>query len=743
MTALLPDKDSDYLSPRTGAAAIHAFARTDDDGAGQSLTLRDLLSFLLGHWVWLLIAAVVFAAVGVTVGSVKAPRYEAEGLLVIDTAEVNIPELQTVRSNATVDPWAARSEARILASRELVGAAVSNLRLLEDPNFNPVLRLSLRFRLLGSLSLPFLSAGTPGVETVDDPQATALTKTIANIRRDLEVASEERSYAINVSYLGREPKSAANFVNELMEAYVAQDVEARRAAAIQAGIQLKARMDALYLDLQATRDEIRAREARTESIVTVQGTISAQDAAALAEERRRLRAERLRVGADLAQLQAAVAGNGLNLLNDKLVTPRLRALWQTEAALQRTLAENALNFGPRHPRMISFQNEIEKVRTELRAEVLAIKVGLQERAATLGYQEELLGERLRDASIAAATSAEGRAALDQLGSEARSKQALYDRYRERYEQTIANQAIFGAKARIASRAEPPVEPSGPSPPVQGAVGGVLGMTLVAAWLVGRRWMHDDIESLDEAVRVSGAKPLGAIPRVGGNKAGRGFSDLVARFPQGTAAETVRGILHRLGAGRHDNPLRIVMVTSPTQRDGKSSLVAAMARIGARDGLRCLAIDCDFHRAGLGRLVGLRPQAYLNDFAEHAATLDDLIVGELGGAHFILARPVGHCSWAFLRELRLELLGQSLRSRYDLVIIDTPPVMSVVDPMVISLAADAIVLVLPWRAAGRELVREVVRRIAGFGCPLAGVVLSRARGREHERYGYRGYAGQGV
>ena len=124
--------------------------------------------------------------------------------------------------------------------------------------------------------------------------------------------------------------------------------------------------------------------------------------------------------------------------------------------------------------------------------------------------------------------------------------------------------------------------------------------------------------------------------------------------------------------------------------------------------------------------------------QDGTTVDQLIVRDASGADFILARPIQHCSRAFLDSLQLDRLTMTLRNRYDLVVIDTPPLLSVVDPL-LSRFADATILVLPWRAitgASRG------RRSSGCsGSPVARRRRHRARGGVHERYAYAGYSAE--
>ncbi len=724
----------------SGAPTVHEAAPASELSGGSTHPgLGELVRVLWRHWFVLLAAAVACAALAVAVGQVLPQRYAAQGILRIDTREVTIPELQTVRPNEAGSPWVARSEAAVLTSRELVEAAVRSLGLEADPDFNPELRpspldrLAERFPLLARLCASLASGPADG-----PPPPAPETVTAEAIQLDLQAVSEERSFTIMLRYLGRGAESAADLVNAMLDQYIEQDVRAKREATASAGAQLKARMEALGGELEVARAAIRELEARSDLVQTGEGTITAQEAAGLAEERLKRESNLAAVEADLAQVDAGLGAGGMNLLNERLVTPRLKAMWEAEAELQRTMAQDAVNFGQRHPRMVALENEIKRIRGEIGAEVQAVRAGLAEQARTLRTQTAALGERLTQMQQAAGVTARDRLQLAQLQEKIAGKQSLHDRYRAVYEQTLANDAVFRADARVVSRAVPATRPAGPSAPLRAVIGAMIGGLLAIAFVVSRTWLSDRIMSLDDAARLANAPALGSVPEVGGWARRHRLADLDRIGALSPAFETVRGILYRMQLGDRRALGRVIMVSSPGKGDGKSSLVTALVRTGAHDGLRCVAIDCDFHRAALSGLIGQRPARWLDEYGQDGARLEDLIVPDSSGADFILARPVACCSRTFIESLRLDLLTMQLRGHYDLVVIDTPPLLSVVDAQLLSRFADAVILVLPWRAISRRLAREAIERLQWFACPLAGVVLSRARGRAHERYAYAGY-----
>jgi succinoglycan biosynthesis transport protein ExoP len=730
-----------------------------EHGAAESIprslvSLRDLLRVLGRRKGRIALAVLVGGLIGYLVGRVLPPSYTAEGLLVVQTQQLNIPELQTFRSERTVEPWGGRSEARVLTSQQNVERAVVDLNLEHDPGFNASLRPPLAQRLLAASWLPeglrkAASDYWPAAwRTSELESGQAIRDEIVNdIRRDLTAESEERSYAITLSYSNNHPAKAAAIVNSVMDAYVAREVDANRAATQSAGEQLKARLDQLWADWQKSNDAIRAMERDDGLVQTAEGTITSQTMAALAAERVKLRTERASAIADRAQITTAIDNGSLNVINPKLVSPRLRSLWDQETALRRRMAEFGSELGRRHPQIVALRNDMADLETKLVGELKNIRSSLDERIVTLDERDRQLGDALALANQKASATAASRAQLEQLQREADLKRELYAQYRGRYEQTLAALGVHNADVRIASRAVPPERPSSPGPKMLGAVGGAFGLLLSCSVIVSRRWLHNRFETLTELSEVTGVQGLGALPQVSTFlRPRRTMSELVVHNPDSSIAETMRGILLRIQyLGHNGTAPNVLLVTSPNPTDGKTSLVAAMARMAARDGLKCLAIDCDFRRSALADAVDAKPRQWLSDFllSSERGSHTKLITREgLSDALYILTRPIRPMSRRLLESPRLEEVIEGARQDCDLVLIDTPPIMKVADPMILSRFADALVMVVSSHGADRTTVLEAVSRAEITGCPLAGLVMSRVGNDGGETYSYAGYRASG-
>jgi polysaccharide biosynthesis transport protein len=172
-------------------------------------------------------------------------------------------------------------------------------------------------------------------------------------------------------------------------------------------------------------------------------------------------------------------------------------------------------------------------------------------------------------------------------------------------------------------------------------------------------------------------------------------------------------------------------------------VSGLARVAAQLGSRVLAIDCDLRRPRLHACFGLDNGLGLSTYVREAgaqdrAVDDDLVeLDAVSGVHVITAGPTDENPQRVLRSPPLTRLLTAARETYDLILIDTPPVLAVMDPVIMASVADASLLVVKWRTTPRRSVVKALSRLAPSGAPVIGCVLSQVdRGMHRNRtYNY--------
>ncbi len=717
--------------------------------AQQALTLtsQDLLDSLLRRKGFIILSIIVGGLIAFHVAKNVPPWYTATGLLVVDTYKATIPELDTFTSDRTVEPWGGRSEARVVTSQQMVDFLVREMSLVDDPEFNDTLEASVLQRWVDESWLPdtVKTWAADVLGPVEPRRDVAVEREIGEkVSKALNAFSEERSYAIELTFSGHSPEKSARIINTLMDLYIERQIAEKRAATLQSSEGLKQKLSELEAELVAAQAKVREEEGNASLLNTPEGTIISRDLADLVSQRRILRTERDQLAADLAQLVGTIAGGVLTALDADLVTPRLEGLWLDETAARRRISEASLDLGERHPRRIALQKEIESIREQIRNEATGIARSLEQRIASLDNQDQQLREQIETGQGQAAEVAAERTRLDQLQDEVVVKQELYTRYRGFYEQTLStltNIDLNGSDVRIGSLAVPPMKPSSPGAGLLTVVGMFAGLLVSSGAIVGRRYLSAGVETLEQLSHITGLPGLGAIPSVASwLRPKQNLSSYVAEFPNSGVTETLRGILLRLNLSSVEAPKKVLLVTSSEPAEGKTSFCIALGRTAAQDGLRCLVVDCDFRRPSFHAQTNLHPSSSLNDFLSGALDWgqDAVVKDPVTGMDMLMSKATHSEMREFVTSTRLRVLIAEAREHYDLVIVDSPPTLRVPDAINLADTSDAIVFLAAWRKTRRKMIQEALKRLAVAGRPVVGVVLSRVRGSVPEEYVYGGY-----
>jgi polysaccharide biosynthesis transport protein len=266
--------------------------------------------------------------------------------------------------------------------------------------------------------------------------------------------------------------------------------------------------------------------------------------------------------------------------------------------------------------------------------------------------------------------------------------------------------------------------------------GVLGIVLgLVVFLEIRAGRVDDPEVLSSRIKheVFSIAPLPSI-RAGDDPNSDKAEQRLARFVQ-----SLDHLRVAICEGGHAGEGRCVMITSATGGEGKTTLSAHLAARCANSGTATLLIDADMRRASLGRLLDVPTGPGLVDVLGGDIDLDEaLITVQAGGFHFLSAGSAGKDPSRVLKSTRFSELITRLRQTYDLVIIDTPPILPVADALIMGRWVDGAVMAARFDASRLPLVERANRQLALAGIPILGVVVNGVRG-QSTAYGSYNYA----
>jgi polysaccharide biosynthesis transport protein len=713
------------------------------------LGLNDLLQAFWRYKLLMLVTAVATAAATYAVVSRMSPQYIAEGLLVIDNRQITIPELQTAITTPLGEPRVVQTELQVLRSRNLVEQVVLELGLHEHP------------LIIGEPSEPtldwcdwlgvrsFLPVALCGEPPAPEPAAVAvdpldtLEFAVDVVRSELQVFNEGQSYAIRVGYLSEDPGFAAQLVNTLMDTYITNQVIAKQETTTEANRWLTQRLAELERAMHEAdrrvdgfRDE---RGLETADLLRQGGTLVDQRLVAV---NRQLAEARTQLAEAEARHRRAVemvrAGGAAAATSDLLTSPRIQSLSEHEAQLLRREAEMSVDFGPRHPQRLAVQAELADVRRNLSAEIDRAVRALESDVNVARARVRSIEQELAELEAQSGARAQDYARLAHLQREAEAARNLHQTFYERVQQTAAPGGVMQADARIVSRAVPPRVPVAPRVKVLTALGLLGGLLLGGAAALVLNRLDDRFRTLDDLAEVTGLTPLGAVPAVPApGKRENALLDHLSAYPNSAASETIRSI--RV-AFKHATAkaTKTLLVTSPLPNDGKTTFAVALGQIAARDGQKVLVIDCDLRKPSLSAAFDHITSHGLEDVLAQTVAWQDVIVRDEDSGLFCLPARGGSASpQQLLESYRFQTVLAEAGRAFDLVLVDSPPVMLVSDAIVLSKLVDAIVLVVSWKRTRRREATESLKRLQASGREV-GVVLSRIRGRMPSYQVYGGY-----
>ena len=289
---------------------------------------------------------------------------------------------------------------------------------------------------------------------------------------------------------------------------------------------------------------------------------------------------------------------------------------------------------------------------------------------------------------------------------------------------------------LVTPAQTPVSPSSPKP-VQDALLGLaagLALGLGAAFL---RDSFDDRLTSKEATEHAGRAPVLAMTPV--VTSWRRQKPLVVSVtdPTSSAAESYRSLRTSLQFARQEGQLHSLVVTSPGVGEGKTATLANLGVAFAQAGERVVLVSCDLRRPRIGEFFGLDERVGLTSVLLGERTLAETLLPVPGFDRLTLlpAGPVPPNPAELLNNPRARDVFTQLRERFDLVLIDTPPVLPVTDAAILSQYADATLMLAAAGQTRRADLHRAVEKLDQVGATILGTVLNKVTRQTGRYYGY--------
>lgn len=731
---------------------------------GPAIDPRDLLRILWrGKWI-IVICTLVAAFLGFLASSQTLPVYRASAKVMFDLQQGSLANLPTVFVDEPFNPSKLEDQIEVLQSTVLVERVINELNLDRDPAFNPLLSLpepTLLQRIEAFIALPpevvdlaknigLISPPPLPPDPVEAARRERLS-VIRNVLAGLELKPVGRSRVIEISYVSRNPATAAAVVNSFAEQYIVDQLEAKLEAANAATSWLRTRVDELRVRVETAEAAIgtasltisdasgQSLEVTQQQLQVLNGSLAVQTAAGA----------RLQSLHDLLS-RAVDGGMDLGTISEFRASPLIQRFRSEETDLlaQKITQESRVSAG--HPSLLRIEQQLLEVRRNIAQEAGRIVSATYLDLLAAKDQEASLLADIRQLEQKALGQSGEQAQVRQLEREADVSRSLYENLLTRLQETTAQQDLQEADARVLSPAEQPLFPQRQAErrTLRNAtiIGAVVGIGI--AFLLDR--LNNTFRSPAQLEDLTGETLLGVLPTIGNRLKRADVVQHLREKPGSSLVESVRNLRTSILFSNFDSPPKVVMFTSSVPHEGKSTSAILVALTSRQMGKSAVIVDCDLRLPALLSLMHANKQQHgLISVLEGSCEIDEAMFKDPDtGLHVLTTvaqeRNSNINAADILASRKFEELIGKLSEIYDLVILDTPPTLVVADARIISRLVDAVVYVVRWDKTPRGAVLEGLKDLRSLEAPIAGVVMAlvnEARARKYTYDGYNYYKGK--
>ena len=613
-----------------------------------------------------------------------------------------------------------QTKVELLQSRALARQMVASLQLGNDPEFAPKAGQS---GLISKVLRRLQSGPSVSVSPALRAQMKARDRNegvVDNLLNRISVNRVARSNVISIAVASTDPVKAARIANRLVEIFIRNQIADMREGAQRdlatLSQQIADAQQALQdADMQAAsyRRQHGLTSARPEESGTLQTNNLVQ---LLAEAQAENASDRRKSTSRTASAGGDAESSGL-----------LSGLRQQEAMLAGRLGELSGFYGPGYPEVAKTTADLAAVRKQIGQEAARVVADRRTQASASGARSAILSARIADLRARSLSDSSAAVPLKGLERKIEATATLYATLlHQLHDKKSALQDIEPDISRV-SRGPIPDAPSYPLPkrvlPIALGASAMLGVML--AFMIEA--MDTKLRTAEQVRRLLGLPVLAMVPKAFSPR--DPMSSLVADKPQSRFAEAMRNLLIEVEDRTDGEGGRIVAVTSPLEGEGKSTIATSLAAAAEAIGRHAVVVDLDLRREPSYGLRDTGVVAYLSN----RAGVEDLLAPATQGQFTMIG--VGEAAadpGALVASPRLVELLQQLRGRYQMIVVNAPPILPVRDAKTLAKHVDATLLVLRW---GRTTPEAAIAAMEVFGQPVIGAVLNQV---DYERHARRRY-----
>jgi len=603
---------------------------------------------------------------------------------------------------------------------------------------------------------------------INPPTTEQLWKqAIATAAGSVRVRASGTTRIVDVSCDSTYPQLAADFCNMVTREYIDLSLAARWKTTEYTGQWLTKQLEDLKIKLEKQEEEMQAYARATGLVMTAEKE-NAQESQLtdMEKELSSARADRIAKQSKYEMAASSPPGALPDVLDDVALKDSQRSL----AELETKLAQLQVTYTPQHAEVRKVQAQIAAIQASLEGSRGNILTRVRKDFEAAERREKLLESAYAAQAHLVSSKAEETAHYNLLRRDVDATRLLYETLLQRLKEASIAAAMRASNIRVVDAAQKPAAPYQPDVSQHATVGLLFGALLGLAFAVISERADRTLQDPGDISYYLGVAELGVVPvgdlleAVGPKKKAVPLPAGATALTQGSGdrleliswlqktsllAESFRTTLTSILFSRqHGERPRVLVLTSASPKEGKTTTVSNLAIAVAEIKHRVLVVDADMRRPRLHNVYGVENTHGLSNLLMEKTPLEP---GQLEAACArtqvpgLYVLPSGssrtHAS-SLLHSERLPELLKLAREKFDTVIIDTPPMVNMADARVLARLGDALILVVRSGLTTRDAALLAKTRFAEDGTPILGTILNfwnpKTPGYSYYKYYYAGY-----
>ncbi len=638
-----------------------------------------------------------------------------------------------------------QTQIAILKSNHIADKVITKLNLVNHPEFTS--SSGIKQKIDEIKAIPFVQ---DLLHVAPNPKETSqhtkpYYQALQTFKRKLDIEPVRNTQLVKIRFRSTDPQLATTIANAVGQAYIDANFEAKLVVTQNAATWLTN-------NSQKLEERLRTSEQALQDFLMQEGLIDINGiddiyANELEELNRKLNAavnNRIEAQTLIQLLKRKSTQNIDSLLSiDEFANQaQIRDLKMSEAQAAKNVSELSQRYGPKHDRMIQAKAQLASIQARTEQLIREISFSKQQDLLAAKAQEDMLRAELDNKKSDFQMLGSQKARYEQLKREVESNKDLYEAFLNREKETNATSDYKNVTARFTDPAIVPLFPIAPQRMKLVLIATFFGFAIACALVIILETLREVIRTSSDVQDKLGVTCLGTIPKVKKRALRQKGVTYSAYLDQDEKlfSEACRSVRTSLLLRLTNSKQKILPFTSAIPEEGKTSTSINMA-VSFSTMEKVLLIDCDLRRPSLAKRFNLPESSPgLTNILTMDTPLSECIIrNEEANLDVLPAGIIPPNPQELLASDRFEKLLEYLKSKYDRIIIDTPPLLSVSDALILGQKANGLITVIRSESTKASLVNVALSKQIQHSIPSLGVLITQAKSKEGETLYVQKYA----